>query len=88
MTVLCIHMLCSLLGLSQWYYEGSKKYGKAGFNEASKDFSPDDISSMDGKVVAITGMIELWIFSLISLTELNGNRSKCWSWVCNSYFYC
>lgn len=44
-----------MLGVSQWYIEGSKLYGKAGFEEAKKSFQEDDIPSMDGKVVAITG---------------------------------
>jgi hypothetical protein len=64
---LCItylHLTCylattSLLGVSQWYVEGRKLYGKAGFIEASKSFSPEDISPMDGKVVAVTGLIHM-----------------------------
>lgn len=35
--------------------EGSKLYGKAGYDEAKKSFVPDDISPMGGKVVAVTG---------------------------------
>ncbi|CAM9299765.1 unnamed protein product, partial [Ectocarpus fasciculatus] len=45
----------SLLGVSQWYLEGTKYYGKAGFNQAKSYFSPDDITSLSGKIVAITG---------------------------------
>jgi dehydrogenase/reductase SDR family member 12 len=44
-----------MLGVSQWYFEGGRKYGKAGFVEASARFDSKDCKDMTGKIVAVTG---------------------------------
>ena len=51
----------SLTAVTQWYLEGSRHYGKAGFLSASSSFRPDDIAKMTGKVVAITGADQLYM---------------------------
>ena len=45
----------SLSAVTQWYIEGSRLYGRAGFLRAQQSFGTSDLSDMSGKVVAITG---------------------------------
>lgn len=45
----------NLIAAAQWYFEGSRFYGANGFKQAKINFRPDDIRSMAGKVVAVTG---------------------------------
>lgn len=46
----------SLLVLPQWWYEGIRGYGKAGYTRSSKNFNDADIAdNLDGFQVAVTG---------------------------------
>jgi dehydrogenase/reductase SDR family protein 12 len=45
----------SKVALAQWYLEGRRLYGPAGYEATAKTFSPGDLADMTGKSVVITG---------------------------------